>query len=164
MPKRNSVMVNDFYAKRLGKLQAKDIQLKVLTDRLIGMSSIDILNILLSNISVKKNRTHEQRHLPINKFNDRTQKLLLGFERHHQQLIVLQRLLITQDNIKSSIPKGGRIKDGWISSYYGNRNDPCTGKQTFHDGLYLAEILEVVSILLLMELLSRTAVKVVMVF
>ena len=54
MPKRNSVMVNDFYAKRLGKLQAKDIQLKVLTDRLIGMSSIDILNILLSNISVKK--------------------------------------------------------------------------------------------------------------
>lgn len=58
------------------------------------MSSIDILNILLNNISVK-NRTHEKWHLPINKFNDRTRRLLLGFERHHQQLIVLQRFLIT---------------------------------------------------------------------
>ena len=50
----------------------------------------------------------------------------------------LQDYLITEDNIKSAIPTGRPIKKGWVSSYYGYRVDPFSGKKVFHHGLDFA--------------------------
>jgi murein DD-endopeptidase MepM/ murein hydrolase activator NlpD len=35
-------------------------------------------------------------------------------------------------------PAGKPIKKGWISSYYGMRNDPFSGKRTMHKGMDFA--------------------------
>ena len=137
LSQRNSIIVDDFYVKQLGNLQSEAIRLKSLTEKLVSMSGIDIPEILLSNTPIQDSMNKKQ-YLPIDKFNSKTQRLSLVFKLHHQQLIFLQELLIIQDNIKSAIPKGRPIEGGWVSSYYGNRIDPFTGKRAFHDGLDLA--------------------------
>jgi murein DD-endopeptidase MepM/ murein hydrolase activator NlpD len=35
-------------------------------------------------------------------------------------------------------PSGRPVEEGWLSSRYGKRNDPFTGKQDFHKGLDFA--------------------------
>jgi murein DD-endopeptidase MepM/ murein hydrolase activator NlpD len=45
---------------------------------------------------------------------------------------------LTEDAIKSAIPSGKPVKNGWVSSYYGYRTDPFNGKKVFHDGLDFA--------------------------
>ena len=36
------------------------------------------------------------------------------------------------------LPAGMPVKNGWISSYFGKRTDPFTGKIGFHEGLDIA--------------------------
>jgi murein DD-endopeptidase MepM/ murein hydrolase activator NlpD len=55
-----------------------------------------------------------------------------------QQLSVLESVLINQNLHDEVIPTGRPILKGWVSSRYGKRADPFTGKQEFHKGIDLA--------------------------
>ncbi|HFE37751.1 MAG TPA: M23 family metallopeptidase [Gammaproteobacteria bacterium] len=54
------------------------------------------------------------------------------------QLKVLESLLLSRDLQEEIYPEGRPIKQGWISSYFGYRADPFTGRRTHHDGIDLA--------------------------
>ena len=86
----------------------------------------------------QSNKGNRNNHPSIDGFDNKIKSLSSVFEEYHKKLINLQDLLITQDNIQSAIPHGRPIKGGWISSHYGNRIDPFTGKTVFHYGLDLA--------------------------
>lgn len=54
------------------------------------------------------------------------------------QLSVLESLLISE-NLKERVhPKGRPVTAGWISSYFGKRTDPFTGKPANHTGVDFA--------------------------
>jgi len=55
-----------------------------------------------------------------------------------QQLMVLEGLLLNRRLNDRVYPKGRPVKSGWISSYFGRRSDPFTGKSTSHRGLDFA--------------------------
>jgi len=55
-----------------------------------------------------------------------------------QKLSVLETLLMTRSLNERVMPSGSPVEDGWLSSRYGKRNDPFTGKQEFHKGLDFA--------------------------
>lgn len=55
-----------------------------------------------------------------------------------QKLTVLESLLMSRSLTERVIPSGRPIEEGWLSSRYGKRNDPFTGKQEFHGGLDFA--------------------------
>lgn len=55
-----------------------------------------------------------------------------------QQLMVLEGLLLNRRLNDRVFPKGRPVKAGWISSYFGRRTDPFTGKTTSHRGVDFA--------------------------
>jgi murein DD-endopeptidase MepM/ murein hydrolase activator NlpD len=61
-----------------------------------------------------------------------------GINDRGQKLSVLETLLMNRNLNERVMPSGRPVKDGWLSSGYGKRNDPFTGKQEFHKGLDFA--------------------------
>ena len=55
-----------------------------------------------------------------------------------QQLTVLEGLLLNRRLSDRVFPKGRPVTAGWISSYFGRRSDPFTGKSTSHRGVDFA--------------------------
>lgn len=66
---------------------------------------------------------------------DRFQSRLADRE---QQLEILELLLSNRKLEEQSWLSGRPIEKGWISSHYGQRTDPFSGKQAMHDGLDFA--------------------------
>lgn len=54
------------------------------------------------------------------------------------QLGVLESVLMNQNLSERVYPKGRPVKAGWMSSYFGKRTDPFTGKQANHRGVDFA--------------------------
>jgi murein DD-endopeptidase MepM/ murein hydrolase activator NlpD len=54
------------------------------------------------------------------------------------QLGVLESVLMTQNLSDRVYPQGRPVKSGWMSSYFGKRTDPFTGKPASHRGVDFA--------------------------
>ena len=64
----------------------------------------------------------------------------LGYQLNNReaQLDVLESVLMNQ-NLKDRVyPQGRPVKSGWLSSYFGKRTDPFTGKPANHTGIDFA--------------------------
>lgn len=59
-------------------------------------------------------------------------------EDREKQLDVLESLLTNHNLQQQGWVSGRPVEKGWISSYYGKRTDPFSGKQTMHNGLDFA--------------------------
>lgn len=55
-----------------------------------------------------------------------------------RQLSVLESLISTRNLNTQLVPGGRPVMQGWISSYFGHRPDPFTGRNAFHRGLDFA--------------------------
>ena len=55
-----------------------------------------------------------------------------------RQLSVLESLISTRNLSRQIVPGGRPVTSGWISSYFGHRADPFTGRSAFHRGLDFA--------------------------
>lgn len=55
-----------------------------------------------------------------------------------RQLNVLESLISTRNLSRQIVPGGRPVGKGWISSYFGQRADPFTGRTAFHRGLDFA--------------------------
>ena len=64
----------------------------------------------------------------------------LGYQldNHEAQLSVLESVLMNQNLSERVYPKGRPVLSGWMSSYFGRRTDPFTGKQAMHRGVDFA--------------------------
>lgn len=127
-----------YYAKRLGSLQAETIRLKALAEKLADMSGLDINSAIMTSAAGQGGI--EQQGMFANKLDIESGFFNLqdDLQTQSQNLLFLQDYLITEENIKSAIPSGRPIEDGWVSSYFGKRIDPFTGKKVFHHGLDFA--------------------------
>jgi murein DD-endopeptidase MepM/ murein hydrolase activator NlpD len=127
-----------YYAKRLGTLEAEAIRLKALAKKLADMSGLDINSAILTSVAgrggVEDTGVFPDSLDIESGFFDLEEDL----QTQSQNLQFLQDYLITEENIKSAIPSGRPTTDGWVSSYYGRRIDPFTGKKVFHHGLDFA--------------------------
>jgi murein DD-endopeptidase MepM/ murein hydrolase activator NlpD len=54
------------------------------------------------------------------------------------QLGVLESVLMNQNLVERVSPQGRPVESGWMSSYYGRRTDPFTGKPANHKGVDFA--------------------------
>jgi len=55
-----------------------------------------------------------------------------------RQLSVLESLISTRNLNRQIVPGGRPVAQGWISSYFGHRADPFTGRSAFHRGIDFA--------------------------
>ena len=55
-----------------------------------------------------------------------------------KQLGVLESMLMSRNLTQRTLPEGRPVTSGWLSSYYGKRTDPFTGKPAWHKGVDFA--------------------------
>jgi|HigsolmetaAR201D_1030396.scaffolds.fasta_scaffold00280_19 murein DD-endopeptidase MepM/ murein hydrolase activator NlpD len=55
-----------------------------------------------------------------------------------RQLSVLESLISNRNLSRQIVPGGRPVTQGWISSYFGHRTDPFTGRKVFHRGVDFA--------------------------
>ncbi len=65
-------------------------------------------------------------------------ELTQDLQAQENKLFLLDALLAEKNFNKEALPQGRPIEKGWLSSHYGKRVDPFSGKQEFHKGIDFA--------------------------
>lgn len=130
--------LQDYYAKRLGQLQAESIRLTALTEKLAEIAGVDVSEFQLNTVPAQGGIDENGESLTPELFKIEMSQLTSQFDDQNKQLATIQNLFLTRDSITSAIPQGRPIAGGWLSSSYGYRIDPFNGKKTFHSGIDFA--------------------------
>ncbi len=132
------VELSDYYAKRIGALQAEATRLKSLMTRLAEEADLDSAAFLLSQPPGQGGINEDGSWLTPADFMSELDSLTVLFKQQDEKIAVMQSVNMLSARLQSSIPLGPPTRTGYISSNYGNRIHPISGKKTFHKGLDFA--------------------------
>lgn len=132
----------DALAIRLAELKASSTRLDALGERLVQLGKLDPEEFDFNQPPPlggpeKIISDGHANILDVNQAISRLAKVLRG---QMTRLDALQLLLLDRNLESERTPAGWPVSSGWISSGYGERNDPFTGKRTQHEGLDFAGI------------------------
>lgn len=129
----------DALALRLGEMQAHVIRLDALGERLAEMAHLDKNEFSFEQTPAQggpESGGGESMQIP-----DFLQSLELLEQRladREQKLSMLESTLMNRRLQAEVLPAGRPTKSGWISSFFGLRTDPFTGRPAHHDGIDIA--------------------------
>ncbi|MEW8506291.1 MAG: M23 family metallopeptidase [Candidatus Thiodiazotropha sp.] len=131
----------DALAIRLGQLQSQLLRLDALGERLVNIGGLDKGEFsfdappALGGPEVIHSIAGQSALPELLQEMAQLEQLI---EHRHQQLTLVEDLIMNSNLEESVHPTGRPVKKGWISSYYGMRNDPFTGKRSMHKGMDFA--------------------------
>lgn len=125
---------------RMGTMQAQMLRLNALGDRLVEQGSLDKDEFDFDAVPAVggPGESAAVQSVPLADFLSMMDALGSEMKDREQKLSVLESLLMSRSLHERVMPSGKPVADGWLSSRYGKRNDPFTGKQDFHEGLDFA--------------------------
>lgn len=125
---------------RLGQLQAHAIRLDALGKRLVELAHLEQGEFDFENppaVGGPEVRSAVDA-LEGAELVRALEQLSAQFEDREQQLSILETLLMNKILLEETVPTGRPVGTGWISSHFGKRTDPFTGKQAYHYGVDFA--------------------------
>jgi len=129
----------DAIALRIGEMQARMMRVDALGDRLVGIGKLDRDEFDFSSApavgGAESDPAQSQNLGDISADMARLQSLL---EDRESKLVMLEEQLLNRELMLETLPSGRPVKKGWISSLYGKRTDPFSGKKTYHRGMDFA--------------------------
>ena len=127
----------DALAARIGQMQAHVTRLDALGGRLIKISKLDA-----TEFNFDHKPAYGGPHDPESGVSVNLENILVDLsdqlDSREQQLSILEDVIMSSQLKKESRPSGRPISKGWISSYYGKRTDPFSGKIAKHKGMDFA--------------------------
>lgn len=124
---------------RLGQMQAHVIRLDALGARLTRMAGLDQGEFDFGSAPPQGGPEGAPADTPSGpEFMEMLESLELRLADRQRQLGVLENLILNRNLQREVTPTGRPVDSGWLSSYYGYRSDPFTGKRTWHDGIDFA--------------------------
>ena len=126
----------DAMASRVSNLQSHVLRLNALGSRLAKMAELD--EIEFDNPGVGGPAPSLAKGNSVPDFLDSLDQLALEIRDRQDKLEALESLLINRTLESRTLPQGSPLQKGWISSTFGWRTDPITGKKEFHDGIDFA--------------------------
>lgn len=127
---------------RLGSLQAHVIRLDAVGRRLVDMAGLDNGEFDFENSPAQGGPevlpVFEPSAVKLPGLMESVDALDKQLEDRSQQFSVLESLLMNRNLMDSVLPAGQPVEDGWVSSYFGFRPDPFTGRRAHHDGVDIA--------------------------
>jgi murein DD-endopeptidase MepM/ murein hydrolase activator NlpD len=125
---------------RVGQMQAQLLRLNALGERLVSQADIDDEEFnfdALPPVGGPQDVSGlASTELP--DFLNMLDELTTGLDDREQKLSVLERVLMDRSLRERVFPSGRPVTEGWLSSGFGKRADPFTGKQEYHDGVDFA--------------------------
>jgi murein DD-endopeptidase MepM/ murein hydrolase activator NlpD len=127
-------------SQQLGKMQARVIRLDALGQRLTKMAKLDKgeFDFAKEPAVGGPESVETLQSVAVPDFMQQFDELSRQLDNRSEQLSVLETMLMSRNLQEQVLPAGRPIRKGWISSYYGMRNDPFSGKREHHDGVDLA--------------------------
>ena len=129
-------------ALRLGQLQAHAIRLDALGQRLTKMAKLDKGEFDFENPPAQGGPVSASdanaKSMDVPDFIKSLNELSDQMENRSQQLSVLETMLMSRNLQAEVMPTGRPITRGWLSSYFGLRTDPFTGRRVHHSGIDFA--------------------------
>lgn len=126
---------------RLAELQSRVIRLDALGLRLTEIAGLDKGEFNFKNAPAQGGPETSASVLEEAKLSDFLSSfdaLSKQLEDRQQQLSVLESLLMSRDLEDDVFPAGFPAEKGWVSSYFGQRTDPFTGRPAIHEGIDIA--------------------------
>lgn len=124
---------------RLGQMQAHVMRLDALGQRLTKLAKLDKGEFDFTNPPPQGGpESGEGSAIQLNDFMTQLDALSLQLDNRSQQLSVLETMMVNKSAQSETMPSGRAASSGWLSSGFGMRNDPFTGRLTFHKGIDLA--------------------------
>ncbi len=135
----------DALAIRIGQMNARIIRLDALGRRLTEMADLDAGEFEFDSIPAIGGPAEPDEELVASGSVTAVPEVLAAMQNlDHQlddreaQLAVLESMILDQNLSDRVYPKGRPVKSGWMSSYFGRRTDPFTGKSANHRGVDFA--------------------------
>lgn len=130
----------DALTARIGQLNAHILRLDALGRRLVTMADLDDGEFNFDEPPARGGPDTEEPELfpESPEIASMLEELALQVENRSDQLTVLERLLTSRRVSEEQRPEGRPVESGWLSSYFGKRTDPFSGKQSFHAGIDFA--------------------------
>lgn len=133
-------------AARLGMIQAHVRRLDAAGERILNISGIDAKEFNFGSAPalggpeslIDKELTKTPESIVSTNLNQAFAQVSLSLQSREQQLKVLESLLMDKHMGVERYISGRPTTKGWLSSFYGERNDPFTGKQAWHAGVDFA--------------------------
>ncbi len=127
----------DALAARLGQIQAHATRLNALGQKLVKIAKLDPAEFSFESSPGVGGPDESNSNLDMD-FGSEIDAIISELEDREQQLGVLEDILLSSQMKEEVFPEGRPIKRGWVSSYYGMRTNPFTGKLQFHKGMDFA--------------------------
>lgn len=130
----------DAMAGRLSLLQGHVMRLDALGSRLATMADLKDIEFDLDNPPGMGGPVSElgQQSMNIPDFLGTLEQLEVTIEDRSEKLTAMESMLINRSLQEQTLPAGRPALGGWISSLYGYRTDPMTGKKELHEGVDFA--------------------------
>ncbi len=124
-------------AARLAELKAGSTRLDALGERLVKLGQLDPTEFGFDRPPPMGGPEHliKNNQTDVIDVSEAVSQLSTTFQHQLARLDALQLLMLDRNLEEERMPSGWPVKSGWISSGFGTRNDPFTGKLTKHDGL-----------------------------
>lgn len=131
----------DALAIRIAQMNARVIRLDALGRRLTDMANIDDGEFDFDSdpaLGGPEEPMMAGSNVAVPEVVDAMQSLGQQLNSREAQLSVLESVLMNQNLKERVYPQGRPVGSGWISSYFGKRTDPFTGKPANHTGVDFA--------------------------
>lgn len=129
----------DALTQRVGLLQAHINRLNALGDKLVVMASINTEEFNFMDVpAIGGPQESELQGYGSTEITKALELLELQLLESEQKLSALDGILMQSELQNEIKPQGRPVIDGWMSSSYGYRNDPFSGRRQFHKGVDFA--------------------------
>jgi len=130
----------DALALRMGEIQSRVVRLDALGRRLVEMADLDAEEFSFDGVPARggPDLVTEREPFEIPDFLTSLEELVQKLEDREPKLAVVEGTLMNRKLHAEVFPTGRPVSKGWISSVFGWRNDPMTGKRAFHEGVDFA--------------------------
>ncbi len=130
----------DALALRLGQLQSHILRIDALGERLAKAGKLDEEEFNFAEEPARGGieAAETSRSVDLSELVSEMEQLSLIISDREHKLDLMEGLIRNNQLNEALLPTGRPVEKGWISSRYGYRNDPFTGKKAFHHGVDIA--------------------------
>lgn len=128
-------------AKRLGELQAHMTRINAVGERMTLMAELDAGEFNFDNpppLGGPEEQTAAGAPPTVDEFRRTLDRFSRELDARERQMRVLRDLMVAGELREEVMPSGRPIKSGWMSSSFGLRTDPFTGRRANHYGIDFA--------------------------